>query len=84
MCRKREGWFFLCGCHFHCFHPDGGYVFSCSIADNLGQLGGSGSFSSFCPETPLAICHSEVCFLQGLSIYHVPLLQKRVSFPALY
>lgn len=49
----------------------------------LGQLGGSGIFSSFCPEA-LAICHSEICFLQFLHIYYIPMLQNRVSFSALY
>lgn len=49
----------------------------------LGQLGGSDGFSSFCPEV-LAIFHSEICFLQCLHIYCIPLLQNRISFSTLY
>jgi len=46
MCRK-HGVFFLCGCYFLCFRLDGSYVFSCSIADDLRQLGGSDGFLHF-------------------------------------
>lgn len=59
---------FLYGHHFLCFHLNGGYVFFCSMADNLGQLSGCDGLSSFCPEMLLAICRSEVCVLQGLHI----------------
>jgi len=57
------------------------FLFYCRRSEAVGW---QWRFSSFCPEMPLAICRSEVCFLQVLCIYCVPLLQKRVAFPAPY